>query len=153
MENEKMSLQKPVARIKEGVKEIQSLTGVKRVLVYLGIGAALGVIVDLIVEMIWWYSGIGEYLNKAGYPALVGFTIFPNNTSYSAWNPTTKQYETKQGLWMAWDDLILLIVTIALLFSRKFWLVIGFFLGWYSSSYFNLYDSLGLPRPAKPAAT
>ena len=144
-----MSLQKPVARIKEGVKELQSLTGIKHILVYLGMGYVLGVIADIVMEAIWLWSGIGTWLNKQGYPALVGFTIFPQNTSYQAWNPTTSLYETKQGLWMAWDDVIMLIITVALLFSRKFWLVIGFFLGWYTSSYMNLSGALGIPKPTE----
>lgn len=142
-----MSLQKPVARIKEGVTQIQSLSGIKKVLVYLGLGVVFGVIADIVLEAIWLWSGIATYMNKSGYPCLEGFTIFPSNTSYQKWNG--QAYETKQGLWMAWDDVILLVITVAMLFSKKFWLVIGFFIGWYSSSYMNLSGSLGIPKPTE----
>ena len=141
-----MSLQKIKTTVKTGFTDLQSAEGIKRTLVHLGVGAAIGVIADLALQAIWTFAGIGDMLAKAGYPCLVGFSIFPQNTSYMAWNPTTKVYEIKQGAWMAWDDVILLAATVLLLLSKKLFFVIGFFIGWYSSSYFGLYDALGLPK-------
>jgi hypothetical protein len=140
-----MSLQKIKTNVKTGVGELKTAEGMKRLLVHLGIGAAIGVIAKLALEAIMWF-GLGNALDKAGYSCLVGFKIYPNATQYRTWDNTTQQYVLHTGDFIAWDDLALLLITILLLFTRKLWFVIGFFAGWYSSGYFNLYDSLGLPH-------
>ena len=140
-----MSLGKVKGNITSGIKDLQSAQGLKRTAVHLGLGAVIGVVADLAFQAVWTLGGVGEMLNKAGYPCLVGFSVYPQNTQYMAWNPTTKAYEMKQGAWMAWDDVILLVITVALLLTKKVWFVLGFFLGWYASSYMNLWGALGLP--------
>jgi len=141
-----MSLGKVKGNITSGIKDLQSAEGLKRTAVQLGVGVAFGVIADFALQAVWELGGVGDMLSKAGYPVLAGFTVFPQNTSYVAWDAATKTYVTKQGAWMAWDDVILLIITIALLLTRRIWFVLGFFLGWYFSSYMNLWGALGLPH-------
>ena len=128
-----MSLGKVKTNIVSGVKDLKTPEGMKRTLVHLGIGAVVGIILDLVLEAIWAVGGVQAILDKTGYPRLRGFTVFPQD--YDA-----------QGAFLNWDDVILLIITFALLLSKKFFFVIGFFIGWWSSSYMGLYGALGLPR-------
>lgn len=140
-----MSLGKVKTNIVSGVKDLKTPEGMKRALVQLGVGAILGVIVDLVLQAIWVLGGVGDMLNKAGYPVLAGVKIFPQDTAYGKWNPTTKTNDLIQGDFICWDDVILIIITLALLLSKKVFFVIGFFLGWYFSSYLGLWQALGLP--------
>jgi hypothetical protein len=140
-----MSLGKVKGNITSGIKDLQSAEGLKRTAVHLGVGVAFGVIADFVLQAVWELGGVSDMLAKAGYAVLAGFTVFPQNTSYRAWDSATQTWVIKEGAWMAWDDVILLIITVALLLTRKIWFVLGFFLGWYFSSYMNLWGALGLP--------
>jgi len=123
-----MSLGKAKTRIKAGVTELQSVKGLKRVAVNLGIGAAIGAIVSLVITYLMMHF-IEPALGGEANTRITGFSIYPNQT------------------YMHYDDVLLLIVTVMLLISRKLWLVVGFFLGWYGSRYMGLYSALGLPTP------
>jgi len=129
-----MSLGKAKTRVKEGVKQLQSIEGLQRVVVHLGLGVAIGVIVDLILQYIMAALIAGGIMTRE-QQIVKGFTIFPNS-----FDPTTGEAI------MAVDDLLLLIITVLLVFSKKFWMVIGFFIGWYFSSYLGLYTALGLEQ-------
>lgn len=131
-----MSLGKAKTRIKEGVKELQTVQGMKRVAVRVGIGYAVGTIVDLILCYIFTnfvYPAVKDPETGA-IPRFEGFSIFPN--SYYTDAAGNNVY------YMHYDDLLLLIVTVILLFTKKLWFVVGFFMGWYFSSYMNLYGAL-----------
>ena len=137
----KLSLGKIKTRVKEGITEVQSVQGIKKVALNFSIGASLGAIVDLILEGIihnFVQPAIGVKPTK-----IWGFGIFPN---HHAINPATG----KDEYWIAVDDLCLIVITLALLMSKKLWLVLGFLTGWYFSSYMGLYQALGLPEPAEP---
>lgn len=122
---------------------MQSVSGIKRMVVELGIGAAVGVIVDLILAYIFinivrpalatTEDPIGEEPTR-----IYGFSIFPN------------QVATDGRPFMHWDDIILIVITVAMVFSKKLFLTLGFFVGWYFSSYMGLYDALSLPHPEAP---
>lgn len=92
----------------------------------LGIGAAIGAIVALLMRALQLYVINPALGANAKYD---GFSIYPNGTSIYV------------------EDVVLIIATVALLFSKKIWVTLGFFLGWYGSNYMGLYDALGLPKP------
>ena len=131
-----MSLGKAKSSVKAGVKELTSIKGLKRVLVNLGIGTAIGAIVSLVITYIMMHF-IEPALGGEANTRIVGFSIYPNMVDATTGTP-----------YMHYDDVLLLIVTIMLLISKKLWLVVGFFLGWYSSRYLGLYSALGLPTPS-----
>lgn len=133
-----MSLGKARTRIKEGVKQIQSLEGAQRVVVNLGIGAAVGAIAQIILTYIMM-SFVYPLFQKPEMPppCIQGFSIFPNQFGFDL--------EGNKIYYTTFTDIILIIATVAMLVSKKFWIVIGFFIGWYSSTYFGLYEALGLP--------
>lgn len=119
-------------------------------------GYAMGVLIDLGINYIFTQyvypmtdvkDGSGAYVEPLGRHTLFikDFTIFPDQ--FVSVGGVTTYY-------MYFDDLILLISTAAMLLTRKVWFVLGYFLGWYSSSYLNFYTLLGLPigpRDVKPA--
>jgi len=127
-------LGKAKTRVKAGIKDLQSVQGLKRVAVHTALGAAIGAIVSLLITYIMMHF-IEPALGGEANTRIVGFGIYPNMVD-AAGVP-----------YMHYDDVLLLIVTVMLLISKKLWLVIGFFLGWYGSRYMGLYSALGLPTP------
>jgi len=128
-----MSLSKATTKVKAGVKELQSPAGLKRVFVYGGLGFAIGSIISLVLTYIMEHFVYPYLKENAEDPAtwtkpyaVTGYEIFPD----------------AKGI--TWDSIILIIITVMMLFSKKFWLTTGFFLGWYFSRYLGLYTSLGL---------
>lgn len=107
-----------------------------------GIGIAVGVIIDLIVEWMMW-SGLADWVKSQDWlpNRLEGITIFPQNYDTDA--------EGNTIAWMSWDDVFLLIVTIGMFvlgwFKKGMLYIVGFTIGWYLSSYFGLYGSLLKP--------
>jgi len=133
-----MSLSKVKTKVKAGVKEVQSVQGLKRVALDFGVGVALGAIVDLILAAIMINIIEPTFGKKA--TRLYGFSIFPN---FNDTNPDTGKEEP----YMPYDDILQIVITLLLLTSKKFWLVIGYFVGFYSASYTGMYYVLGLPTP------
>lgn len=124
-------MSKIVEKTKTGVGQITKSP--KTVLMQLAIGGAVGVIIDLILEFIMWH-GVSDWINsQEAIPNRLelGWSIFPNQT------------------WIAWDDVLLLIITLGMLlfgwFRKRFWYIIGFFFGWYGSSFLGLYNALLRP--------
>jgi len=128
-----MSLGKARTRIKEGVKEIQSTQGLKRVAVNMGMGATIGFIFNLILTYIHLQIAVAVGGLKNLY--VVGFSIYPDHLDIDG-NP-----------YIYYAEILQIIVTVFLLTTKKLWFVVGFFLGWYFSGYLGLYDALGLPVP------
>ena len=130
-----MSLGKARTRIKAGVKQLTSPEGLKRTVVHLGIGAALGALLDIILTYIM-INFVYKYLKENAEdpatwvkPSIEGFSIFPDQqVTY-------------------YDEVLLIVITVIMVMSKKFWIVIGFFLGWYFSRYLGLYAVLDLPTP------
>lgn len=116
----------PISKVKSGIKG--ATTSPANFIISLGIGFGAGILADLILEAIWWHGGATALQPVLGneFPY---FGIFPNRTTS-----------------MAWDDFFLLLITIAMLFTKKFVLTLGFFIGWYTASYYGLYDAFGLPK-------
>jgi len=115
-------MSKVIGKVKTGVSG--AVKSPARFIVSLGIGFALGVIVDIIME----YIALKAYTPLSGRLE-VGFSIyygFPEVTS------------------IAYDDLIMILITVLMLFSKKFVTTLGFFLGWYISSNEQLASRLGL---------
>lgn len=107
----------------------------KTVVMQLLIGGAIGVLIDFFMEFLMW-SGLSKWISEqeaipdrleVGFPFYIGHDM----TS------------------IAWDDVILLIITLGMLlfgwFRKRFWFIIGFFFGWYGSSCLGLYDALLKP--------
>lgn len=123
-------------KLKEGIGEVKESP--TRAITHVGIGVAIGAIFDLILEHLMW-SGVADWIqSQENIPnALYGFTIFPNNI------------DAEGTLWMAWDDVILLIITIGMFifgwFKKGMLYIIGFTIGWYLASYLGLYSSLLKP--------
>jgi len=130
-----MSLGKPISKVKEGVKALQSPQGIKRTVVHLGIGAALGALLDIILTYIMtnfiykWMQDNSPDPATWTKPCFEGFSIFPDQTC------------------LYYDEVLLIVITVFMFFSKKLWLVVGFFLGWYFSRYLGLYAALNLPTP------
>jgi len=127
-EKKEMSLGKASTRIKAGVKELQSVQGMKSVLKNVGLGAAIGGIVSLVLTYLMLHV-FNEAAGGAANTRIEGYSIYPNQT------------------FVGYDDILLIVVTVLLLASKKLWLVVGFFTGWYVSRYMGLYSALGLPTP------
>jgi len=119
------------AKVKGAVTQASTMKGIPRVLIHVAIGFVVGVIADIILE--WLVVSTSE----TGWGQLeTGFSIY---------------YKDPAMTYIPYDDLILLIVTIIALFTKKFWVVIGFFLGWYISSNEGLYGKI--VAPFTPEAT
>jgi len=115
-----MNITNPITKVKTGVKS--AINSPARFIVSLGVGFALGVIADLLMEAIVYYTKPGE-----GWGVLeVGFPF----------------YYTKTITYIPYDDLVLLIATALMLFTKKFVLTLGFFLGWYISSCNGFYNAI-----------
>jgi hypothetical protein len=121
--------------------------GLKGKLFAMLFGAVVGVLVDLGLNYLFTMyvypmtdekDASGNYTQDVGRHTLFikDFTIFPNQ--YVSVGGTTTYY-------MYFDDLILLASTIVLLMTRKWYFVLGYFIGWYTSSITHLYTVLKLP--------
>lgn len=135
-----MSLSKVKTKLTSSVTDLKSTQGLKRVALEFGAGAAIGVIVDLLLQFIMYnlvFPSIKWYKCQ-----LWGFNIYPSD----AWVTTNPDTGKTEGH-VAYDDILLIVVTVMLLATKKLWFVLGFFTGWYSSSYLGLYVTLGLPEP------
>jgi uncharacterized membrane protein SpoIIM required for sporulation len=127
-----LSLKETGSRIKEGAKELTSAKGLQHVFLNMGIGVVIGVLVDLLLEGIFRnlvYPNVPKDPDGGTSWRIKGFSIFIgyNNLFY--------------------DDIILIVLTVLMLFTKKLWVTVGFFVGWYFSSYYGLYNALGLPHP------
>lgn len=135
-----MSLSKAKTKIKQSVADLKTTQGLKRVALEFGAGAAIGVIVDLFLQFIMYNI---VFPTVKWYKCQVwGFSIFPSD-AWTTTNPDTGKTEPHT----AYDDILLIVITLLLLATKKLWFVLGFLTGWYSSSYLGLYVSLGLPEP------
>lgn len=130
-----MSLSKAKTRVKEGVKELQTVAGLKRAGLHFGIGVALGAIVALILQYVF-----SQYLNpwmRSTNPEKLEWHI----KGIAIWKGANIHGEPVLYI----SDIILIVMTVAMLFTKKLWLVVGFFVGWYSSGALGLYWALGGP--------
>jgi hypothetical protein len=118
-----------LGKIKTGIKQVTTMEGIPKILMHLGIGFAVGVIADWLLEAIVWATSSGKGWGRVE----VGFPFYGVNPNYSTVTS------------IAYDDVLLMGITVIALFTKKFWLVIGFFLGWYLSSSFDLYSRIVKP--------
>lgn len=95
---------------------------------HLAIGAGLGAIVALVMHYIQLFV-INKY--AAAYSKVTVFSIYPNSGN--------------SDLYV--EDIVLIIASAAMLFTKKLWLTVGFVLGWYGSNYMGFYSALKLPEP------
>lgn len=115
-----------VGKIKSAMTQVTTAKGIPKVLITLAIGFIFGVIADFIMEALVWATA-----PEKGWGCLeIGFSFY---------------YKKPDITCISYDDLILLGVTIAAFFTRKLWLVLGFFLGWYISSNEMLYHAIAVP--------
>lgn len=122
--------------VEKGKTAVKSITeSPKTVVMQLLIGGAIGVLIDLFLEFIMWH-GLGDLIKKQEWMPErleVGFPFYATHDITS----------------IAWDDVLLLIITIGMLFfgwfRKRFWFIIGFFFGWYGSSSLGLYNALLKP--------
>lgn len=128
-----MSLGKISTKLKSGAKDLGSTQGIKHLATNFGVGAALGSIVTLILSYIMYnivYPATGLAAGQ-----LHGFSIFPNITDAQG-QPA-----------MGYDHVILVVISVILLFTKRLWLAVGFFTGFYITVYMGVYDALKLPKP------
>lgn len=114
-----------VGKVKTGVKG--AIGSPARFLVSLGIGFAIGVIADLIMEYVYRNFLAGVMEPQLGSRWEIGFPF------YYAYPELTS---------IAWDDVILLVITMLMLFSKRFVTTLGFFLGWYVSTNIGFYQQI-----------
>ena len=126
-----MSLGKLTSKVKDGVGDLKSASGLKHTALHLGMGAAIGAIVSIVMHYIQLFV-INKYM--AAYAKFDGYSIYPN--------------QTVKAIYV--EDIVLILATVGLLFSKKLWFTVGFFLGWYGSNYMGFYTALGLPQPTTP---
>lgn len=112
------------------VKEMLSpLKPTKNRIIQMLIYMVYGILADLALEALVWWSGLSK---MEGWGRLeVGFPFYAGNSITS----------------IAYDDLILIAVSIYLLLTKRFYKGIGFFLGFYMSTVGNFYGVLGIPKP------
>lgn len=117
---------KTITKVKAGVKEVTATP--KRAAVHVATGFVLGVIVDLIFEFFvnYWKAATGE-LEGPVWHLPFAWGIFTGNE------------------WVHLDDVILIIISVVLFFTKKFLFAASWTLGWYISSEFRIYQTLGLP--------
>lgn len=125
-------MSKIVEKTKSGVKQLQSLEGIKRVGVHLMLGFSIGVAVDIILEWFYWIMRphFPESMGDWRYGVPIGFSIYYRNEAQTI---------------IPWDDVIFYIIGFIALLSKKFWLVIGYFIGGYISSNEGLYGKIAEP--------
>ena len=110
------------AKAKTAITEATTAKGIPLLIRNFLLGLALGFLVDFILEAIVWLT------SEKGWGGVeVGFSIYYANPS------TTK---------IPYDDVLLIIATIVMLFSKKLWFVFGFFVGWYVGSNTGIYGKL-----------
>lgn len=114
----------PIRKAAAGVKS--AIDNPVNFILSLGIGFGLGVTADLLLEYLAW-NHITQLSQRWKY-----------SDAPAGWDPW-------QGS-IPYDDLLLIVVNILLLFTRRFVLTLGFFLGWFCSTYYNLYAALSLPK-------
>jgi hypothetical protein len=122
-----MSLKSLGTKAKTAVGDLTSIGGIKSFAIHLAIGAAIGAAVSLVMHYIQLFV-INKYMAK--YAKFDGFSIYPNQAT--------------QVLYI--EDIVLILITVSLLFTKKLWITLGFALGWYASNYLGLYTALGLPQ-------
>jgi hypothetical protein len=127
-----MSLGSLASKVKQGGSALTSVSGMKSTAMHLAIGASVGAIVSLVMHYIQLFV-INKYLTQ--YAKFDGFSIYPNAATQSIYV----------------EDIVLILATVGMLFTKKLWLTIGFFLGWYGSNYLGFYTALHLPTPATSA--
>lgn len=110
------------------VKEMLSpLKPTKHRLIFLVVWFFYGIIIDLLLEMLVWYTS-----DNKGWGALeVGFKFYAGHDRTS----------------IPYDDLLIYAVCILLMLTKNFYKGLGLFLGAYISSTMGLYDKLKLPHP------
>ena len=113
----------------EKIKSLLSpLKPTKNRIISMILWVAYGAIADLVLEAVVWFTSNGK-----GWGRLeVGFRFYMGHDTTG----------------IAYDDLILLTVSIAVMLSKRFYKGLGFFLGFYISSVTGLYDKLNLPKPS-----
>lgn len=96
----------------------------------------------LITFVLWFIYGI---IADILFEALVKFTSGDAGTwgRLEVGFPFYVGHDTTS---IAYDDLILLAVTLFFIFTRKVWKGLGFFFGWYVSSCQDFYSRLGLTK-------
>jgi len=126
-----MSLGKLSSKVKSGATALTSTSGMKNTAMNLAIGAGIGAIAALILHALQLFV-INKYLAK--YSKISGFSIYPNSADNAIYV----------------EDILLILISASMLFSKKLWLTVGFILGWYGSNYMGFYTALGLPQPTPP---
>jgi len=120
--------------IEKGKTALKTATGSPITVVkQLAIGGAVGVLVDFFVTWIYTAFLAETVQGTLGDRLEVGFPFYMGHDVTS----------------IAWDDVLLIILTLGMLlfgwFRKRFWFIIGFGLGWYGSSCLNLYGALLKP--------
>lgn len=105
------------------------MKGAKNAAIWFGIGFALGVIAQWALRALQLFV-INKYFPD--YSKIDGFKIYPNA-------PTNSVYV---------EDIILILLSISMLLTKKIWLTLGFTGGWWISGYMGFYDAISLPKPA-----
>lgn len=123
-----MSLKTLPNKVTAGISQLKTGQGMKSAAIQLGMGAAIGAIAALLLHALQIFV-INKYL--AAYSKIDGFTIYPNAPSNSIFV----------------EDIILIMLSVGMIFTKKLWLGVGFIVGWYASNYMGLYTALHLPTP------
>ena len=121
-----MSISTPINKVKAGVTQLGSFSGLKSAGMQFGLGAAIGAIVSLVLHALQIFV-INKYM--AAYAKVDGYSIYPNQTT--------------KALFV--EDIILILISISMFFTKRLWLSVGFIVGWYASNYMGLYTALKLP--------
>lgn len=124
----------PIRKVKSGITT--AVDNPTKFLISLGVGFGLGIIADLLLE----------YLARNHIKELAGDTLDKRIAlPFDFWVLTELGEGWKNSL--SYDDAILLVITIFMLFTKKFVTTFGFFLGWYISSSYDLYSTFNIEKP------
>ena len=139
-----MSLSKVSSKAKAGIGQLQSMTGLKKTAVHMGLGFVLGVITDLFLNYIFEFFIYPAVVDENGkLPegwVIKDFSFFGHYVEV----PVTDQHPDGKLYTEKWDNILGLVIGLVLLMSKKFWIVMGYLLGWYASNYYGLFVSLGI---------
>ena len=113
-------------KLKEIPKDITKPSEWLNVAIEITIGFLVGVMVDIFLEAI-----VHQLIKEFGGRWEIGYPIYYTHPDVTS---------------IAYDDILLIVISVATIFLKKIWFTIGFSLGWYISSCHDFYGRLGFPK-------
>lgn len=119
-------LKKIGAKVKDIPKDITKPKEWLNIAIQITIGFVVGVLVDIFLEAI-----VHQVVKELGGRLEVGVPLYYTHPDVTS---------------IAYDDALLIVISVLTIFAKKIWFTIGFSLGWYLSSCHDFYGILRFPK-------